>query len=127
MTKLRSSLTVMVGVAALLVAAGCKDFFNVENPDVVVASAINPTLQATTLAQSALQDYAAAYGPYTVFGGIFSGELWSADVNATGNLFSTRNVDNTLTDGYLSSMSQARVLADHVINTLLGPAQATPA
>jgi hypothetical protein len=124
MTKLRAYLTMMMGAAALLVAAGCKDFFSVENPNVVVASAINPSLQATTLAQSALQDFAAAYGPYTVFGGIFSGELWSADVNATGNLFSTRNVDNTLTDGYLSSMSQSRVLADHVINTLLGTPQA---
>ncbi len=108
----------MTVVALTLTATACKNFFTVENPNTVAATDVSPKKDATTLAQSALQDFAAAYGTYTVFGGIYSGELWSADVNSPGNLFSVRLVDNTLTDGYLGSMSTARVLGNVVVNTL---------
>ncbi len=120
MTKLRSCLTIMLGAAAPLVATGCTDFLKVENPNVVTAVDVNPIGDAGTLAASALQDFAASYGTYSVFGGIYTGELYSADVNSPGNLTSVRLVDNTMTDGYLASMSKARVLASKVIIALKG-------
>src|SRR4051812_23537396 len=106
---IRGSFSLCAAIA--LATASCGDFLKVENPNTVVATDVNPVADAGTLAASALQDFAAAYGSYTVFGGIFTGELWSADVNSPGNLTSVRLVDNTMTNGYLASMSRARVLA----------------
>jgi hypothetical protein len=121
--KFRST-SALIAVAALM-AAACSDFLKVENPNTVTASDVNPTSDATTLAASALQDFAAAYGTYVVFGGIFTGELYSADVNSPGNLTSVRLVDNTMTNGYLASMSKARVLASKVITALDGTSEQT--
>src|SRR3954471_1467867 len=120
MRALRFRSSVMAAVVAILATAGCRDFLKVENPNTVTAADVNAVADAPTLAASALQDFAASYGTYVVFGGIFSGELYSADVNSGGNLFSVRRVDETMTDGYLSSMSKARVLAKKVITALKG-------
>jgi len=120
MKALRIRSTVLVGAVALLATAGCNHFLEVENPNTVTPADVNPVADAPTLAASALQDFAASYGTYIVFGGIFSGELYSADVNSNGNLFSVRRVDETMTNGYLSSMSKARVLATKVIAALKG-------
>ncbi len=123
MRKLKSSSMV---AAVALSLAGCSDFLKVENPNTVTATDVNPVTDAGTLAASALQDFAASYGTYVVFGGIFTGELYSADVNSPGNLTSVRLVDNTMTNGYLSSMSKARVLATKVISSLKGtPAESS--
>ena len=120
MTRVRSYLAIMLSAAAPLLATGCNDFLKVENPNSVTAADVNPIGDAGTLAGSALQDFAASYGTFTVFGGIYTGELYSADVNSPGNLTSVRLVDNTMTNGYLASMSKARVLATKVINSLKG-------
>src|SRR3954470_18221072 len=120
MRALRFRSSVMAAVVAILAPAGCSDFLKVENPNTVTAADVNAVADAPTLAASALQDFAASYGTYVVFGGIFSGELYSADVNSPGNLTSVRLVDNTMTNGYLSSMSKARVLATKVIAALKG-------
>jgi hypothetical protein len=105
---------------ASVMAVSCSDFLQVENPNTVNATDVDPLGDAGTLATSALQDFAAAWGTYVVFGGIFSGELYSADVNSPGNLMSVRLVDNTQTNGYFASMSRARVLATKVIAALKG-------
>jgi hypothetical protein len=121
MMKLRSSLTALLVAGAALMGASCNDLLQVENPNTVSAEDVNPSADATTL-----QDFAASYGTYTVFGGIFTGELYSADVNSGGNLTSVRLVDNTMTDTYLASMSKARVLATKVIAALKGtPAESS--
>jgi hypothetical protein len=110
----------VVGPLAVIVG-GCKDFLTVENPNFVDAVDIDPTLDATTLALSAQQNFATAYGAFVVFGGIFSGELLSADVNAPGNLFSMRRVNNTMTDGNLyAPLSRGRALAERVLEKLKG-------
>lgn len=119
MMRLRIRPTVLLAAAMLCGAAACNDL-TVENPNTVTADDVNPASDANTLASSALQDFAASYGTYTVFGGIYTGELWSADVNSGGNLMSVRLTDNTMTDGYLSSMSKSRVLAGKVIAALNG-------
>ena len=121
MSVLRFRATTLVATVAVLATAGaCSDFLKVENPNTVNAVDVNPIADAPTLAASALQDFAASYGTFVVFGGIFSGELYSADVNSAGNLFSVRRVDETMTNSYLSSMSKARVLATKVITALKG-------
>jgi hypothetical protein len=126
MTNLKFKFSVALATATTLAVAGCADFLKVENPNTVNATDVNSTADATTLSVSALQDFAAAYGSYTVFGGIFTGELYSADVNSAGNLTSVRLVDNTMTDNYLASMSKARVLATKVIAALDGtPAESS--
>ena len=53
-----------LAVAALLAgsAAGCTDFLNVENPNVIDVSAIDPIQDAATLANSAQQNFAVTYG-----------------------------------------------------------------
>ncbi len=122
MTKLTSLFAIASAATALLATSSCKDFLQVENPNTVTASDVDPLADAGTLATSALQDFAAAYGTYVVFGGIFSGELYSADVNSPGNLMSVRRVDNTQTNGYFGSMSKARVLATKVIAAVKGTA-----
>src|SRR3569833_3084946 len=121
MSVLRFRATALVATVAVLATAGaCSDFHKAENPNTVNAVDVNPIADAPTLATSALQDFAASYGTYVVFGGIFSGELYSADVNSPGNLMSVRRVDNTQTNGYFGSMSRARVLATKVVAALKG-------
>jgi hypothetical protein len=116
----RISFSLALAAIAPLAALGCGNFLQVENPNTVIATDVDPLADAGTLATSALQDFAASYGTYVVFGGIFSGELYSADVNSPGNLMSVRRVDNTQTNGYFGSMSRARVLATKVIAALKG-------
>ena len=125
MTKIRCCLVLLFGALTPL-AGGCSDFLKVENPNTVTATDVNPLTDAGTLAASALQDFAASWGTYVVFGGIYTGELYSADVNSPGNLTSVRLVDPTMTNGYLSSMSRSRVLANKVVAALKGtPAESS--
>ena len=112
--------TVGAAVVGLMFLAGCQNFLEVENPNVVNAADVNPQADAGTLSLSALQDFATAYGTYAVFGGIFTGELFSADVNSPGNLTSVRQVDETLTNGWFASRSRARVLATKVVAAVKG-------
>src|SRR4051794_27570945 len=98
MTKRKSFFAIALAAVTVVPASSCKDFLQVENPNTVTATDVNPLADAGTLATSALQDFAAAWGTYVVFGGIFSGELYSADVNSPGNLMSVRRVDNTQTN-----------------------------
>ncbi len=116
----KAVLRISAGVVGMLAASACGNFLEVENPNVVNAVDVNPTADAGTLSVSALQDLATAYGTYSVFGGIFTGELYSADVNSPGNLMSVRQVDETMTNGYFASMSRARVLATKVVAAVKG-------
>jgi len=120
MTTHRSCLRFALAALATLAVSSCSDFLKVENPNTVTASDVNPLADAGTLAASALQDFAASWGTYVVFGGIYSGELQSADVNSPGNLTAVRLVDPTMTNGYLSSMARSRVLAAKVVAALKG-------
>ena len=127
--SIRSAVGILIGVAGWLGAAACDDFLTVNNPNVVDASEIDPIADAATLALSAQQDFAAAYGRFVVYGGWFSGEAFSSDVNAAGNLFATRRVDRTLgaLEGALfGPLSRARALSDRVLSALEGtPGEST--
>lgn len=120
MTTRKTLRRIAAGVAGALALSACGKFLEVEYPNVVSAEDVDPLADATTLSVSALQDFASSYGTWTVFGGIFTGELYSADVNSGGNLVSVRQVDETATNGYFASMSRSRVLATKVIASLAG-------
>ena len=63
-------------------------------------------------ALSAQQDYAAAFSRSVVYGGWFSGEALSSDVNASGNLWATRRVDRTL-EGVLVTLMGLMTAEDY--------------
>ena len=125
MTTRKTFRRICTGIAALLAISACGNFLEVEYPNVVSADDVDPLADATTLSVSALQDFASSYGTWAVFGGIFTGELYSADVNSPGNLMSVRQVDETATNGYFASMSRARVLATKVLSALNGTSGAS--
>jgi hypothetical protein len=95
------------------------DFLTVENSNFVDARDIDPVADATTLSRSALQNLASAYGGTVVDGGLFTGEMLSSDINAPGNRFATRNVDNQVGTQF-ATLSRARALADRLLAELEG-------
>jgi hypothetical protein len=107
MTKLKSLFAIATAATALLATSSCKDFLQVENPNTVTAST---SIRWPTPERWRHRRYRILPRPTGPTGvrRIFSGELYSADVNSPGNLMSVRRVDNTQTNGYFGSMSKAR-------------------
>jgi starch-binding outer membrane protein, SusD/RagB family len=73
------------GALALAALVGCSEFLAVDNPNVIDVGAIDPVADATTLANSAQQNFSVAHGFLVTWGGWFTGE---AEVSET---FPTRN------------------------------------
>lgn len=91
-----------LAVAALLAGtAGCSDFLNVENPNVIDVNAIDPIQDAATLANSAQQNFAVAYGWLIMYSSWFTGETLVAETFPTRNEFGRRDVaeSNTSLNG----------------------------
>jgi starch-binding outer membrane protein, SusD/RagB family len=91
-----------LAVAALLAGtAGCSDFLNVENPNVIDVNAIDPIQDAATLANSAQQNFAASYGWLIMYSSWFTGETLVAETFPTRNEFGRRDVaeSNTSLNG----------------------------
>lgn len=79
--------------ALLFVSAACTNkFVDVTNPNVIDASTVDPTAGATLLANSAQQNYAAAYGWLNMYSAWFSGEADVADTFPTRNEFGFRQI-----------------------------------
>ena len=72
----------------------------VPNPNAVIAGEIDPVSDARALALSTQQNFKQAWGDFIVEGGWFTGEILSADINAPGNLWATRVVDQTLSSEF---------------------------
>ncbi len=86
-------ITAAVTVMALL--GGCTDFLTVKNPNVINESAIDPTADAVTLAASAQQNFAAAFGWHAMYQSWFTGETLVAETFPTRNEYARRDVVNT--------------------------------
>lgn len=87
--------TVRVGAAVLLLGVGlggCDDFLTVKNPNNILLSAIDPATDAPTLAASAQQDLAAAYGWLAMYQSWFTGEMRVAETFPTRHEFARRDV-----------------------------------
>ncbi|MEO6446267.1 MAG: hypothetical protein ABIZ91_19890 [Gemmatimonadaceae bacterium] len=91
----------MLGAAALLASVGCNDFLTVENPNVVDISAIDPVKDASTLANSAQQNYAVALGWSVMYSSWFNGESIVAETFPTRNEFGRRDTNES--NGSLSA------------------------
>lgn len=83
--------TVLLGLSL----GGCTDFLTVKNPNVIDASAIDPIADAPTLAASAQQNYAVAFGWFAMYESWFVGEALVAETFPTRNEFGRREVVNT--------------------------------
>jgi hypothetical protein len=89
---IRRAVTRTIAVTVLMgSAAACSNkFLDVTNPNVIDASTVDPTSGATLLANSAQQNFAAAYGWLALYGSWFSGEADVADTFPTRNEFGFR-------------------------------------
>ncbi len=80
-------------IAASLIAMGCDDFLKVKNPTVIEVDALDPVADAPTLANSSIQNFAAAYGWLAMYTSWMSGEADVAETFPTRNEFGRRAVD----------------------------------
>lgn len=96
MTTIRRALTrTLCGATLLVGAAACKDsFLQVNNPNVIDAATVDPSSGAATLAASAQQNFATAYGWMILYASWFSGEANVSDTFPTRNEFGFRLVSD---------------------------------
>lgn len=82
------------GSVALLLAAAsaCNDFLSVDNPNVIDRDNVDPVADATMLANSAQQSFAAAYGWQIMYSSWFTGEAEVSETFPTRNEFGRRAV-----------------------------------
>ncbi|MBI3568224.1 MAG: hypothetical protein HY084_08510 [Gemmatimonadetes bacterium] len=94
MLKIRSAVTRTIAGAALLVALpACSDkFLQVTNPNIIDAGTVDPTSGATSLANSAQQNFVTAYGWMAMYSGWFTGEANVSDTFPTRNEFGFRQI-----------------------------------
>lgn len=93
--RVLAAVTVAVGLA------GCSDYLTVKFPTVIETSTLDPVNDAPVLANSAMQNLAAAYGWLIMYSSWFSGETDVAETFPTRNEFGRRAVDPT--NGSLST------------------------
>jgi hypothetical protein len=96
MISIRRAVTrTTVGTALLVAAVACSDkFVAVTNPNVIDAATVDPTSGATTLANSAQQNFATALGWLSLYGGWFTEEANVADTFPTRNEFGFRLISD---------------------------------
>ncbi len=129
MKSIRRAATRISLVAALaIIAPACSDkFLQVENPNLIDASTVDPTASAVVLANSAQQDYQAWYGWHIMYSGWFSGEIDVSDTFPTRNEFGYRQVENQNTDlsGSLWAFAGASAAGNKIVVDLTLPTPTT--
>lgn len=96
MINIRRAVTrTLLGSAILIALPACSDkFLQVENPNLIDASTVDPNSAALTLANSAQQDYQAWFGWSIMYSAYFTGEVNVSDTFPTRNEFGYRQVEN---------------------------------
>ena len=94
MNTIQRAVTRTIAVSVLIcgTAACSNKFVDVTNPNVIDAATVDPTASQTLLANSAQQNFAAAYGWLAVYSSWFSGEADVADTFPTRNEFGFRQI-----------------------------------
>jgi hypothetical protein len=78
--------------AGALVLGGCTNWLAVDNPGVIDQGALNPVADAPTLAKSAQQNFASAYGHLIVYSSWFTDETDVSETFPTRNEFGRRDI-----------------------------------
>jgi hypothetical protein len=94
--KIRRALTrSMLGAVLFLGTASCSErFLQVTNPNVIDAATVDPSSSAATLAGSAQQSFASAYGWLIMYSAWFTGEANVSDTFPTRNEFGYRLISD---------------------------------
>ncbi len=93
MTYIKRAVRVGAAAAALGFGLGaCSDFLAVKNPNNILVGAIDPANDSPTLAASAQQDFATAYGWLSMYQSWFVGEMRVAETFPTRHEFARRDV-----------------------------------
>lgn len=127
MISIRRAVTRTTTGAALVLAAACSDsFVEVTNPDRIDAATVDPTSGATTLAFSAQQNFATAFGWLAMYSGWFTEEANVSDTFPTRNEFGFRlitDLNGSLNGDVWAPISLAAASAKTVLDlTLPNPA-----
>ncbi len=120
MISIRSAVTRTTAGAALMLAAACSDsFIQVTNPNVIDAATVDPASGATSLAYSAQQNFATAYGWLSMYSGWFTEEANVSDTFPTRNEFGFRTItdlNGSLSGDVWSPISLAAASAKTVLD-----------
>lgn len=123
MISIRRAVTRTTAGAALVLGAACSDsFVEVTNPNVIDAATVDPTSGATTLAFSAQQNFATAYGWLAMYSGWFTEEANVSDTFPTRNEFGFRlitDLNGSLNGDVWAPISLAAASAKTVLDLTL--------
>ncbi|MHB0962581.1 MAG: RagB/SusD family nutrient uptake outer membrane protein [Gemmatimonadaceae bacterium] len=123
MISIRRAVTRTAAGAALAVAAACSDsFVEVTNPNVIDAATVDPASGATSLALSAQQNFATAFGWLSMYSGWFTEEANVADTFPTRNEFGFRlitDLNGSLNGDVWAPISLAAASAKTVLDLAL--------
>lgn len=123
MISIRSAVTRTAAAAVLVVGAACSDkFVQVTNPNVIDAATVDPTSGATSLANSAQQNFATAHGWLALYAGWFTEEANVADTFPTRNEFGFRlitDLNTSLSGEVWAPISLAAASAKTVMDLTL--------
>jgi starch-binding outer membrane protein, SusD/RagB family len=99
---------------ALAVSAGCDDFLDVKNPDLLEADQIDPDRDRTILSRSAFQAFTSQYGDITVYVAWFTHEARVGDTFPTRNEFGRRDIvdNNPHTEDWWEDLHESLQFAD---------------
>jgi hypothetical protein len=81
-----------VAAAGALTLGGCENWLTVKDPTVIDADVLDPVADAPTLAMSAQQNFASAYGHLIVYSSWFTGETDVSETFPTRNEYGRRSV-----------------------------------
>lgn len=126
MKRIRTGALAALAALAVVTAAACSDVLEVENPEVIESSTVDPEEDAATFALSAQNALFTAFDNLVVYGGWFSGGAWVDDTFDTRNEVALRVVtdrNGTVTDDVYTPLAQAVAQNDEVIRLLAGTAQ----
>jgi len=115
------SLIVGAALSTGLLAA-CNDFLQVKNPTVIEVTTLDPVADAPVLANSAVQNLAAAYGWLIMYTGWMAGEIDVAETFPTRNEFGRRDVvpsNGSLNTDVWTPLAQAAASSYLVLNQTL--------
>ena len=108
--------------ASVLTLSGCEHWLTVPDPTVIDFDALDPVADAPTLARSAQQNFANAYGFLIVYSSWFTGETDVSETFPTRNEFGRRNVteqNTSLSGDVWNDLSQAAASAYLVLDAEL--------